>query len=199
MARQIAVTLDGNTTCFDFKKVDRTKLYGRRIRMLLDGDGEPCTRASLTADGSTLIRRGMTAQGYFDSEGTWVPNGELVGLDDDGNAMELVESTLGVPQPLKRVSASRLLDMRLQAVYALDAEDLDPGLEAALMGGVLEFQFNYRPDYRSEAGFLVRNDQGVFALVGTMTDPPWLDLDQAPPLVEDIDDDDSDDLDFDFF
>ena len=39
MARQIAVILDGVTTCFDFKKVDRSKLYGRRVRVPLDGDG----------------------------------------------------------------------------------------------------------------------------------------------------------------
>lgn len=200
MARQITLTLDGATSSFDFKKVDRNKLYGRRIRMLLDGDGEPCTRASLTADGSTLLRVGMTAQGYFDDEGTWIPNADLVGLDGDGQPLEPVPSTLGVPQKLAKVHASEMLDMRLQTVYALSAADLDAGLEDALEAGdIFRFQFNYRPDFRPEAGFLVANEHGVFALVGTMTEPPWLELDQPVLLDEDVSDDDSDDLDFDFF
>ena len=201
MAKTIRVVLDGVETHFDFKKLDRAKLYGRRIRMLLDSDGEPCTRASLTMDGSTLVRAGMTAQGYFDEDGTWIPNGDLVGLSEDGHALDRIPSTLGEPQQLRPCPASDVLDMRLQAVYMLDSEALDPALDEALRSGAsFAFDFNYRPDFRSEQGFLVANEHGVFALVGTRTEPDWCELDQpALPITEDDSDDDSDDLDFDFF
>ncbi|MCP4921511.1 MAG: hypothetical protein GY913_31835 [Proteobacteria bacterium] len=83
----------------------------------------------------------------------------------------------------------------------LSSAELDPKLEEALQAGAsFAFAFNYRPDFRSEEGFLVANEHGVFALVGTKTEPDWCDLDQPSlPDVEDDSDDDSDDLDFDFF
>ena len=68
------VSADGETDCrrvygqtsqFDFQKVDRSKLYGKRQRVALDPNGQPCHRGELMADGSTLLRRGMSAQGYF--------------------------------------------------------------------------------------------------------------------------------------
>ncbi|MCP4808040.1 MAG: hypothetical protein GY884_22065 [Proteobacteria bacterium] len=82
----------------------------------------------------------------------------------------------------------------------LSSAELDPKLEEALQAGAsFAFAFNYRPDFRSEEGFLVANEHGVFALVGTKTEPDWCDLDQPSlPDVEDDSDDDSDDLDFDF-
>ncbi|MCP4808039.1 MAG: hypothetical protein GY913_31840 [Proteobacteria bacterium] len=116
MAKTISVVLEGVETHFDFKNLDRAKLYGRRVRMLLDSDGEPFTRASLTMDGSTLVRAGMTAQGYFDQDGTWIPNRDLVGLDPDGHELDRIPSTLGEPQPLRVAQAFEVLDMRLQAV-----------------------------------------------------------------------------------
>jgi hypothetical protein len=70
MAKSIVVDRGGAVSSFDFTKVSRSKLYGRRRRMALDPSGRACTRASLTADGSLLILAGMTAQGYFDGEGT---------------------------------------------------------------------------------------------------------------------------------
>ena len=69
MARQIVVELDGIESSFDFAKLDRSKLYGTRKRVALDPDGQPCERADLTSDGAVLLRRGMTAQGYFDEAG----------------------------------------------------------------------------------------------------------------------------------
>ncbi|HJN74100.1 MAG TPA: hypothetical protein QGF58_09235 [Myxococcota bacterium] len=133
MARQIAVTLDGVTTCFDFKKVDRSKLYGRRVRVPLDGDGEPCTRASLTADGSTLIRVGMTAQGYFDEDGTWVAVCPMNGV----SILHPVFSRRREDKAIDRmdVRASQVLERCLLAVRKLliwktNKEQADPSYPA---------------------------------------------------------------------
>ena len=71
-ARQIVLSFKGAESAFGFSKLDRSKLYGRRMRQLLDSDGHACSRAALTADGSTLITAGMTAQGYFDDEGRMI-------------------------------------------------------------------------------------------------------------------------------
>jgi hypothetical protein len=200
MARQIVVSHQGVTTHFDFTKLDRSQLYGKRTRMLLDSEGQPCTRASLTADGAVLVRAGMTAQGYFTGDGRMVPSADLVGLGPDDEVLPRVDSTLGVEQEAEVVDPSALLDTRVQTIYMLDSEDLDPALEALMMGGsVLRVPFNYRPDFQTEWAFLVRNDEGVFAVIGRPIERDWCELDQPhlPDLVTDEDDDD--DLDFDFF
>jgi hypothetical protein len=198
-ARAIVVRFGDQEASFGFSKVDRSKLYGRRMRLLLDTEGEACTRAALTADGKLLVRAGMTAQGYFDQEGAMVSSRELVGLDAEGLPLPRVPSTLGVAQDAHEVHASELLATRIQSVYALEPTELDGAMREALEAGkVLEFAFNYRDDFRTERGFLVFNETGFYALIGAATDPAWVDLD-APvePIEEDDEDDDS--LDFGMF
>jgi hypothetical protein len=93
----------------------------------------------------------MTAQGYFTSDKRWVPNAELVGLDADGNALDKQPSTLDVAQPLEEVSAAELLDVAAQHVYALDADEVDPELDAAGdEGKIFRFKFNARADRVSD-------------------------------------------------
>ena len=55
MARALVLALDGEQTSFNFKPLDRADLYGKRVRVALDKDGERCTRASLLEDGLSLI------------------------------------------------------------------------------------------------------------------------------------------------
>ncbi|MBX3250199.1 MAG: hypothetical protein KF901_23675 [Myxococcales bacterium] len=202
MARQVIVSLGGAKSTFDIAKVDRSKLYGQRKRLHLDPEGRPCTRAALTEDGSTLIQSGMTAQGYFDSAGRWVPNKELVGLDAEGNPLPEVPSTLGVEQKLEGpVPPERVLDLRVLSVYALDPVEVDDALLASLRNGdVYALPFNYRADYRAEDALLLANDAGdAFALVGYLTDPAWRDPEERIPTFEADDGDDDGDLDFEMF
>ena len=201
MAKPIVVTLGGVESRFDHEKLDRSKLYGRRQRQVLDPNGKRCERAELTRDGTLLIRSGMTAQGYFDEAGTWIPNGKLVGLDADGNPVKQVPSTLGDPQKLVGpVKADELLDLSVRAVYVLAAEQLDPKLEAELKAGkVYKFTFNYRPDYESETAFLVGNASGYFALVGTPAETTWCELATVATVEATDDAGDDDELDFEMF
>ena len=85
MAKPIIVTLGGVESRFDHEKLDRAKLYGKRQRQVLDPGGQRCEKAELTRDGTLLVRSGMTAQGYFDEGGAWIPNRDLVGLDRGGD------------------------------------------------------------------------------------------------------------------
>ncbi len=202
MAREIVVSLGGNESRFGMKKVERSKLYGSRKRIPLDPEGEACTKARLTEDGSMLIVSGMTAQGWFLEDGHWVPNKELVGLDEEGNELPKIDSTLGVAQALEGpIDPSIALDLRLKSVYALEPSEVDDALLEKLREGELyRFAFNYRADYQADVAVLIANQEGeVFALIGGLTEPAWLDA--AEVIVADPadDEDDVDDLDFEMF
>ena len=200
MARTIVVTYRGQDSHFSFSKLDRSKLYGSRRRLILDRDGEPCRRAELTEDGSAVIQAGMTAQGYFDDEHRWVPNSELVGLDAEGEPAPVYPRTVGVPQPLKGpVSPEDILDCRIRSVYMLSADDMSEALAEALVDGeMFEFPFGYRTDHHQQVGFLLGNDEGLFALIGDRAPPQWCELGD---VIDDLggEDDLESDLDFEMF
>ena len=200
MAKSIVVERNGARSSFAFKKVDRAKLYGRRQRIHLDPAGRSCTRAALTDDGSLILRQGMTAQGYFDEQGAWIPQKDLVGLDADGRALEAKDSTLGVSVPLEGpVPARDFLSVRVQSVYALEAEEVDETLAQSLRDGeIYRLPFNYRPGWEEGAAWLLASMEGeLFALVGRQVEHDWC----APHELPQIDDEDEfeDDLDFEMF
>ncbi len=200
MAREIVVEMDGRPSTFAFKKVDRRKLYGVRQRVPLDTEGAACGKGELLADGSLLLRAGMTAQAYFDDEGTWYARRDLASVWPDGTVAEKHPSTLGEKQPLSKVGAEALLDARIHSVYALEPTDLDEPLRAALEAGELfQFPFSYRGGARRDVSFLVHNEHGFFGLVGQPTNPAWCDLEAV--AVDDFGDDGGfdDDLDFEMF
>lgn len=200
MAREIIVELNGATSSFAFSKIDRAKLYGSRRRVNLDPDGERCSRADLTADGSMLIRSGMTAQGYFDEVGYWHPNASLMGLDAEDNVAEKHSSTLGAVQTGVVVEAQELLDQQVAAVYALEASDVDDGLKDSLEGGaIVKIKFVYRSSNQPDSAYLVHNAEGYFALIGKATTPIWRDLEAVVEDVFEEDDGFDDDLDFEMF
>ncbi|MEM8934267.1 MAG: hypothetical protein AAGE94_23950 [Acidobacteriota bacterium] len=201
MARSIVLSRAGATSSFAFKKIDRARLYGRRRRIPLDPAGEACTRAALTEDGSLILRQGMTAQGYFDHDDHWVPQGELVGLDEHGEPLERRTSTLGREVELEGPLDPRdVLDVRTRSVYLLSPEDVDDGLREALEAGSLfRFPFVYRESWEDSWAWLVANPDGdLFALVGERVEPVWSEPHVLP--AEETDDDDLDDeLDFEMF
>lgn len=201
MAKPIIVSLGGVESRFDHEKLDRSKLYGRRQRQVLDPHGKKCERAELTRDGTLLIRSGMTAQGYFDEAGTWIPNSKLVGLDADGKPVSQIPSTLGECQKLVGpVAPDELLDLAVRAIYVLAAEQLDPKLEAELKAGKsYKFTFCYRPGYEAETAFLVGNPSGYFALVGTPAETVWCELATVAAVEVTEDAADDDELDFEMF
>jgi hypothetical protein len=202
MAKTIVVESGGEVSSFAFSKVDRAKLYGRRRRMALDPSGRVCSRASLTEDGSLILRVGMTAQGYFDEIQRFVPLRELVGLGAAGEVLETLPSTLGevvkVEGPL---DPREMLEVRVGAVYLLEPQELSENLrEQLLAGSYFRFPFNYRPDFRRGDAYLVANFEGeLFALVGERVEPSWCGPHLLPAIDADDDEDFSDELDFEMF
>lgn len=200
MAKPIIVKWGSVQSSFDHEKLDRAKLYGKRQRWILDPHGQRCERAELSRDGTLLIRSGMTAQGYFDDVGAWIPNSQLVGLDGDGKPLKHVPSTLGEPQSLEGpVDPGEILELAVRSVYVLSPEGLDPKLEAALKEGkVFRFAFCYRGGYDTETAYLVGNASGYFALVGSPAISEWCELQTT--IADDAGaDDDGDELDFEMF
>ncbi len=202
MAKPIVVSFGGAESAFTISRIDRSKLYGRRQRIPLDPTGARCKRAALTDDGSQLVMSGMVAQGYFDPNGSWVPNNQLVGLDADGEPVERIPSTLGVPQLLEGpIPPEEALDLQVSSVYVLEPEEIDPDLAEKLANGqIFKFGFSYRGGYNVETGILVGNGEGLFALIGRPKVLEWSELEQVvQPLLEEDDDDFDDDLDFEMF
>lgn len=200
VARSIIVSLQGKPSTFGYSRVSRKQLYGARKRVPLDPKGELCQRAELSDDGSMLIVSGMTGQGYFDEGGRWVTNEELVGLDAKGQPVPEQPSTLDKPQALSEVEPEALFDSTASSVYALEPEQLDPALRQALDAGKLfRFDFNARADYDMDTAYLVANEHGIFAIVGTHLQVPWSELEKPEVDVDDDDDSSDDELDFEMF
>ncbi|MEO1369976.1 MAG: hypothetical protein AAFX50_22570, partial [Acidobacteriota bacterium] len=175
MARSIVVDFQGESSSFAFRKVDRGKLYGTRKRVALDPSGAACERAALTEDGSLILRQGMLAQGYFDREGRWIPQKELVGLDASGEVLEQRSSTLGEAVALEGpVPVTDLLGVRTQSVYALEPEEVSEALRSRLLAGeIFRLPFVYRTSWDESFAWLVANMDGeLYAILGSQTTPP---------------------------
>jgi len=198
MAKTIAVRLAGESSQFAFARLDREKLYGRKERQVVDADGQRCAAAWLSADGAALVPTGGLALLYVDEAFGTVERSALQAVDDQGAALALLPSTLGVEQELEGpLPAARVLDHAMHSVYVLTAESVGATLAAALAEGkVFSVPFNFRDDYQRQTLFLLANDQGTFALVGTA--PGFLPVHRdAVPVVATGDDDAlADDLDF---
>lgn len=199
MAKTINVALNGEKAVFSFRPIDRSALYGRRRRVAFDTEGNECSKASLLSDGSLLLQSGMTAQGYFLKDGTWVPQSDLSAISLDGKALELHSSTVGVEVELSEVSPQEALSISFSNTYLLEAEEFSSKLKEALDSGkIFSFPFNVRDDYNVETGILIGNESGYFALIGNKVEYEECTLSNLASVSEESVDS-SDDLDFEMF
>ena len=200
MAREIVVGFGGASSRFALERVSREKLYGKRRKVIVDEQGGECQPGTLLRDGSALLLPGSVAQLYVDAAFDVVERDQLTAVDDDGQLLDKVESTLGVEQPLTGpVPPERVLDTTTNAVYALEPSEVDAALAEALAAGdIFETRFSYRGGYEDAPAFLLQNEHGLFALVGEETPFPW--LERAAPAADEEDDPFADDeLDFSMF
>ena len=198
MAKPIIITKDDKDSIFQLRKIERKKLYGFRKRLAVDENNEECKRASLTEDGQVLIKSGMTSQVWFIEGGKQVESSEIGVIDEYNNELELIPSTLGVNQNLEGpINPKELLDLAVTTVYSLLPDHISKDLESSLdKGEIWKFSFNFRADYRMETGFILKNDNGYFAIIGI---PNHINmLSHNAPLPEEEEDDD-DELDFEMF
>lgn len=200
MAKTINISYKGEAAIFAYKPIDRTVLYGKRRRIAFDEAGNECAKASLLADGSLLIRSGMTAQGYFTPENIWVPQGELEAINPDGSVPELFPATVGESVEASEVTATEALQMRFDTTYSLEPESLADSIKKVLDGGrILQFPFNPRADYQLEQAILVGNENGYFALIGQPVEYEFASLSSLVTVTEEAESESTDDLDFEMF
>jgi hypothetical protein len=197
MAKPLVVQHGADSAAFTPIRIDRSKIHGARKRIAVDAVGRICARAALTADGSMLLVSGMTAQGHFTPDGLAVARGEMVGVNAEGNKVELRPSTLGLAQALDGpVDPQEVLSLSLDATYFLKLEEGSDALAGRLKGGeIFKAPFNYTPGYDTLTAYLVGNDEGFFALVGKPAQTSWAEEETA--YVPEDGADESDDLDFD--
>lgn len=198
MAKGLNLIFDGKESVFDLSSIDRADIYGKRRRIALDADGQPCVRVSMLPNGSLTLKSGMTGQGYFLSDGTYLKQAELEGFTVSGEKLDKTPSTLGNPTALiGPVDPQELLDLRVSSIYLLAAETLDNALKSALdKGSIFKFTFTYRDSYETSDAFIISNKEGIFMLSGTPNTYEWCSLDAISNLPP-ADDADDDDLDFD--
>ena len=204
MAREIVVNFNGEVSRFGLERVNRDKIYGRKRRVVVDREGQECSSAMLTVDGATVLGPGSTSLVYVDEDFNAISRRDLVPIDTvSGETLEYVASTLNEEQPLKGpIDEERFLDHVARAVYELTPEELGADLLAGLEdGGIYESRFNYAKSLDDSPMFLLKNSEGIFAVVGDEVTFDWCRPDIALPDVEDEDDDfdDDDDLDFGMF
>ncbi|MFK7985983.1 MAG: hypothetical protein AB8I08_08115 [Sandaracinaceae bacterium] len=200
--RAIVVSYGEEESSFKFTRVDRSKLYGRRERVILDEHGDCCVPAYLTPDGAALVPPGGTAHIYVDETFDTVERSDLRAVDSAGEAVESVAATLGVAQPLSPVRPEHVLEHVVSSVYELNPEELSDGLRQALADGELfETVYNYREGYDPDALFLLQNDEGIFALVAKPSGFEFLtrETPEEAEAEDDAPDDLDDDLDFSMF
>ena len=202
MAQTILVKFNDEVSEFGLTRVQRDKIYGKRVRMIVDEEGNACKTAALTRDGAALLPTGSMAMVYLNDDFELCSRAELTPVDENGVPREAVPSTLGVEQKLiGPINPKRVLDHIAKSVYELDPITLDETLRTNLEAGeIFETTFNYRKGFDSAPAFLVKNDEGFFAIVGEETHFDFLHPDQVEGIEEDGEDPfDDDDLDFSMF
>lgn len=135
----------------------------------------------MTLDGTTVLRPGMTAQGWYTEDGEQVESAEVVAVGADGSPLPAHPSTIGVEQPLEGpVSPTAVLDLAVDSVLMLTPRSIPDGLRLALeQGSVFRFAYCYRPDPAPSTAFLVGNPSGFFALIGRPVQVQWMSRDLA--------------------
>ncbi|CAK0742711.1 conserved hypothetical protein [Gammaproteobacteria bacterium] len=170
MAKPIVLQLGEETSSFALSRLDRAKLYGYKERQVIDAEGQSCSPAYLTSDGSALVPGGGLAMLYVDPHFATIERSDLKTVDAQGVELALHASTLGACQALDPVTPQQVLDHVIHTVYQLAPEQLGPQLAIALEAGqIFKAPFAYREDYQLQTLFLVKGENAFFALIGSPT------------------------------
>ena len=190
MSRTIEFVFSGEVSSFEFVKVDRGKLYGRKTRVCLDATGRECVETRLTEDGRHILPHGTTTLLYINDRGDAVLSKSLVMADSNGQPLPLLPSTLDTPQEiLGPVPLDDFLMHKVTAIYQLDNCAISAELEAALSrGDIFRVPFRYRPSCHDNPAFLLMNGEGIFILVAV---PAVFDLIGYDAVATDLKDDET--------
>ena len=201
MRRIVDIIYNDKESSFSITRISRSKLYGSKRRIPVDGHGNECSRASLTRDGMFILQTGGTGTLYLDGNGDVVERDQLRAIDMDGEIVKPGESALnGALEVGQVVQSAVLLECTITHVYALEAIFLSQELASSLsQREILRLTLPPSTNHLYLRFFLIGNDSGYFLLIGEETGFEFIGLaeaDLSPPDMDENSYDNDDDLDF---
>lgn len=195
MPRLIVLEFKGKESKFNFKKINRSSLYGKKKRIFLDEFNKECISAIIDTSFGLIIHSGDASSVYIDEQKNFINKDDISGIDSKGNLVKRIPSTLNVPQKLHVINEEYILDFDCSSLYYLEEEVIEKDLQTSLNNGdIYNFDFNYYSDFNIEKGIILKNEKGYFALVGKETSHSWSNKEEN--LAEHFES--SEDLDIDF-
>ena len=175
MSRQIILRFNNKVSKFNFKKITRSSLYDSKKRIAVDKDNKSCILANIETIYGTLINSGDASNVLVDNKNNYIDKSEIIGIDNDGNKISRLPSTINVPQDVSKKNESYLLDFDCSSLYNLQPDKLESEFQENLDNGdIFNFDFNYYEDFNVEKGIILKNDKGYFALIGKEIFNSWI-------------------------
>ena len=199
MPRTANLTLDGKSFETAFVKLDRKKVYGWSKIDIYDKDSKSCSLASI-ADGEHILPSGSVTLAGFNSKGEYVKKSNLIGIDREGNKVDKIPSIYDKSANLTKVTLDEFLSINVKSVYQLSiSESKDDLLSLLNSGDIYHFPFNYRADYNADDGYLITNENEVFAVIGEKANIEFIGLENKEEEVPEAVEEESGEIDdFDF-
>ena len=174
MAREIILNLGNEQSIFEFDKIDRKDLYGYKKRFYFDQNNDVCKKGLLDLENGSLLKSGYLSSCYVNDEKNLINKDELSAENINDEKIETKPSTLGTAQQLNDASAKDVLNTKIQSVYFLSPKEIGKELEKNISEGkIFHFSFNYFKDFHLEDAYLIKNEFGIFALIGDHTEASW--------------------------
>lgn len=196
MARKAELSINGQSFLAEFLKVDRKKIYGWSTVEVFDEKGSECRMANL-AEGRYVLPSGSSALVILNAKGETVSQSSLIGVDAQGNRVELVPSIYDQTVVLREANMDEYFSLAVKSVYQLNIEEIPDRIMADLKSGkIYYFIFNYRADYEGDDAYLLSNGMNVFAITGKCSDFEFIGLndneqnlvlDEEPIVEEEMD------------
>ena len=128
----------------------------------------------LDLENGSLLKSGYLSSCYVNDEKNLINKDELSAENINDEKIETKPSTLGTAQQLNDASAKDVLNTKIQSVYFLSPKEIGKELEKNISEGkIFHFSFNYFKDFHLEDAYLIKNEFGIFALIGDHTEASW--------------------------
>jgi len=192
MPMTLILETDGGISEFVMKPIDRKSGQSVTKKLVVDSRGRECGRALMTHDG-LLLGSGAVADIYEDADGNSVECGEVMAVDDSGNILRNLSSTIGRPQrPVGPVTSEELLEHVMVKAYALVPVVIARDLGNSLSGGdIYRVAFRPRASVVDNPAFILASSAGIFLLQCKPCLIEFVRLNQ-PVILEDALDDEDD-------
>jgi hypothetical protein len=181
MSRILEISYEGRESSFSITRISRSKLYGSKRRIPVDGQENECSKASLTRDGMYILPTGGMAMLYLDESGNVVERDRLRAIDIYGGMLKPGKRVLNGGLEVEQiVQATDLLECTIAHIYALEAIFLSQELGSLLShGDIILLTLPTPTNHLHRRLFLLGNDAGYFLLIGQVSGFEFIGLTEA--------------------